>query len=117
MELISDCFVSLGTITNPGPRRSIPVLVYVRATLYVPELIWAILGAIWVSDDSRGCEPAEVGAVIAAVVARWVGRMFFPVLILWYDFGDFHDILSIEGTFFDSIMFHLYVLQRKVGVI
>uniref|UniRef100_A0A8C7LI22 Diacylglycerol lipase-beta n=1 Tax=Oncorhynchus kisutch TaxID=8019 RepID=A0A8C7LI22_ONCKI len=65
-------FVSPGTITNPGPRRSIPVLVYVRAMLYVPELIWAILGAIWVSDDSRGCEPAEVGAVIAAVVASWI---------------------------------------------
>jgi sn1-specific diacylglycerol lipase len=60
--------------------------------LYVPELIWAILGAIWVSDDSRGCEPAEVGAVIAAVVARWVGRMLFPVRILWYEFGDFHEI-------------------------
>lgn len=86
MELISDCFVSLGTITNPGPRRSIPVLVYVRAMLYVPEIIWAILGAIWVSDDSHGCRPAEVGAVIAAVVARWVGRTHFspPERILWY---------------------------------
>uniref|UniRef100_A0A6Q2Z7A6 Diacylglycerol lipase-beta n=1 Tax=Esox lucius TaxID=8010 RepID=A0A6Q2Z7A6_ESOLU len=61
-----------GTITNPGPRRSIPVLVYVRAMLYVPELLWAILGAIWVSDDSRGCEPAGVGAVITAVVASWI---------------------------------------------
>ncbi|KAJ7984775.1 hypothetical protein DPEC_G00358280 [Dallia pectoralis] len=61
-----------GTITNQGPRRYIPVLVYVRAMLYIPELIWAILGAIWVSDDSRGCEPAGVGAVIAAVVASWI---------------------------------------------
>uniref|UniRef100_A0A8C8JLX2 Diacylglycerol lipase-beta n=2 Tax=Oncorhynchus tshawytscha TaxID=74940 RepID=A0A8C8JLX2_ONCTS len=73
LSLCAIVYVSAqGTITNPGPRRSIPVLVYVRAMLYVPELIWAILGAIWVSDDSRGCEPAEVGAVIAAVVASWI---------------------------------------------
>lgn len=57
---------------NPGPRRSIPALVYLRALLYIPELVWACLGAMWVSDDSQGCDPATVGAVIAAVVARWV---------------------------------------------
>uniref|UniRef100_A0A674BP07 Diacylglycerol lipase-beta n=1 Tax=Salmo trutta TaxID=8032 RepID=A0A674BP07_SALTR len=73
LSLCAIVYVSAqGTITNPGPRRSIPVLVYVRAMLYVPELIWAILGAIWVSDDSQGCRPAEVGAVIAAVVASWI---------------------------------------------
>lgn len=59
-----------GTITNPGPRRSIPALVYLRAVLYIPELVWACLGAMWVSDDSRGCNPATIGAVISAVVAR-----------------------------------------------
>ncbi|CAB1313073.1 unnamed protein product [Coregonus sp. 'balchen'] len=73
LSLCAIVYVSAqGTITNPGPRRSIPVLVYLRAMLYVPELIWAILGAIWVSDDSQGCQPAEVGAVIAAVVASWI---------------------------------------------
>ncbi|XP_035647680.1 diacylglycerol lipase-beta-like isoform X2 [Oncorhynchus keta] len=73
LSLCAIVYVSAqGTITNPGPRRSIPVLVYVRVMLYVPELIWAILGAIWVSDDSQGCQPAEVGAVIAAVVASWI---------------------------------------------
>uniref|UniRef100_A0A8C8F5L3 Diacylglycerol lipase-beta n=1 Tax=Oncorhynchus tshawytscha TaxID=74940 RepID=A0A8C8F5L3_ONCTS len=73
LSLCAIVYVSAqGTITNPGPRRSIPVLVYVRAMLYVPELIWAILGTIWVSDDSQGCQPAEVGAVIAAVVASWI---------------------------------------------
>lgn len=49
-----------------------PALVYLRALLYIPELVWACLGAVWVSDDSKGCDPATVGAVISAVVARWV---------------------------------------------
>uniref|UniRef100_A0A8C6VXG1 Diacylglycerol lipase-beta n=1 Tax=Nothobranchius furzeri TaxID=105023 RepID=A0A8C6VXG1_NOTFU len=61
-----------GTITNPGARRSLPALVYLRAMLYIPELVWACLGAIWVSDDSRGCDPATVGSVIAAVVTSWI---------------------------------------------
>ncbi|XP_023278447.1 sn1-specific diacylglycerol lipase beta [Seriola lalandi dorsalis] len=65
-----------GTITNPGPRRSIPALVYLRALLYIPELVWACLGAAWVSDDSKGCDPATVGAVIAAVVASWIILLF-----------------------------------------
>ncbi|KAM3859342.1 diacylglycerol lipase-beta [Diretmus argenteus] len=73
LSLCAIVYVSAqGTITNPGPRRSIPALVYVRALLYVPELVWACLGAVWVSDDSQGCEPATVGAVIAAVVASWI---------------------------------------------
>ncbi|XP_026133188.1 sn1-specific diacylglycerol lipase beta [Carassius auratus] len=61
-----------GTIMNPGPRRSVPALVYLRALLFVPEIIWACLGAVWVSDSSTGCKPAEVGAVIAAVVSSWI---------------------------------------------
>ncbi|XP_076027933.1 diacylglycerol lipase-beta [Genypterus blacodes] len=73
LSLCAIIFVSAkGTITNPGPRRSIPALVYVRALLYLPELVWACLGSMWVSDDSRGCDPATVGAVIAAVVASWI---------------------------------------------
>lgn len=72
----SPAYVSFspGTITNPGPRRSIPALVYLRAVLYLPELVWACLGALWVSDDSHGCDPATVGAVIAAVITRLVGK-------------------------------------------
>ncbi|XP_062382273.1 diacylglycerol lipase-beta [Sardina pilchardus] len=68
-----------GTIMNPGPRRSMPALVYFRAILYIPEFIWACLGAVWVNDDSRGCDPAAVGAVIGAVISSWV-IIFFTVV-------------------------------------
>ncbi|XP_005923854.1 diacylglycerol lipase-beta isoform X1 [Haplochromis burtoni] len=72
-----------GTITNPGPRRSMPALVYLRAILYVPELVWACLGAVWVSDDGRGCDPATVGAVILAVVASWIILLFTAVGVVF----------------------------------
>ncbi|XP_066545751.1 diacylglycerol lipase-beta isoform X2 [Amia ocellicauda] len=71
-----------GTITNPGPRRSIPALVYVRAVLYAPELVWACLGTMWVSDESLGCEREVVSAVIGAVVASWILLFVTAVAVL-----------------------------------
>ncbi|KAI4904752.1 hypothetical protein NFI96_025111 [Prochilodus magdalenae] len=71
-----------GTIMNPGPRRSMPALVYLRAVLYIPEFVWACLGAIWISDNSSGCEPAEVGIVIGAVVASWIIFLSMAVGVL-----------------------------------
>ncbi|XP_035998423.1 diacylglycerol lipase-beta [Fundulus heteroclitus] len=77
LSLCAIVYVSAqGTIVNPGRRRAMPALVYLRALLYVPELVWACLGAVWVSSDSRGCDPATVGAVITAVVTSWVILMF-----------------------------------------
>ncbi|KAM4716283.1 diacylglycerol lipase-beta [Anableps anableps] len=77
LSLCAIVYVSAqGTITNPGGRRSMPALVYLRALLYIPELVWACLGAVWVSDESRGCDPATVGAVITAVIASWIILLF-----------------------------------------
>ncbi|TSK14584.1 Sn1-specific diacylglycerol lipase beta [Bagarius yarrelli] len=61
-----------GTIMNPGPRRSMPALVYIRGLLFFPEFVWACLGAVWVSGHSTGCEPAEVRLVTGAVIASWI---------------------------------------------
>lgn len=77
LSLCAIVYVSAqGTITNPGPRRSMPALVYLRAVLYLPELVWACLGAVWVSDDSQGCDLPTVGAVISAVIASWIILLF-----------------------------------------
>ncbi|KAJ8363820.1 hypothetical protein SKAU_G00126510 [Synaphobranchus kaupii] len=84
--ILSQCTIvyvsAQGTITNPGPRRFIPVLVCVRFLLYLPEIVWACLGAMWVSGDSKGCDLAEVGAVIGAVVASWIILFFTGVGVL-----------------------------------
>ncbi|XP_058477644.1 diacylglycerol lipase-beta [Solea solea] len=80
LSLWAIVFVSAqGTITNPGRRRSMPALVYVRAILYIPELVWACLGTVWVSEDSKGCDLATVGSVIAAVIASWIILLFTAV--------------------------------------
>ncbi|XP_049419485.1 diacylglycerol lipase-beta [Epinephelus fuscoguttatus] len=84
LSLCAIVYVSAqGTITNSGPRRSIPALVYLRALLYIPELVWACLGAVWVSDDSKGCDPATVGLVIAAVVTSWIILLFTALGVIF----------------------------------
>ncbi|XP_068613374.1 diacylglycerol lipase-beta-like [Brachionichthys hirsutus] len=84
LSLCAIVYVSAqGTITNCGPRRAIPALVYLRALLYIPELVWACLGSFWASDNSRGCDPATVGAVIAAVAASWIILLFTAVGVLF----------------------------------
>ncbi|XP_048026773.1 diacylglycerol lipase-beta [Megalobrama amblycephala] len=88
-----------GTIMNPGPRRSMPVLVYARAVLYAPELVWACLGAVWVSDNSTGCKPAEVGAVIGAVVSSWIIllSMVVGVVIVFDPLGSQRPSALLDG--------------------
>lgn len=59
-----------GTISNPGPRKSLPKLLYTRLLLYLPEFIWAIVGAVWVSDSSVRCDSTVINVILGTVVAR-----------------------------------------------
>uniref|UniRef100_A0A8C0FDG8 Diacylglycerol lipase-beta n=1 Tax=Bubo bubo TaxID=30461 RepID=A0A8C0FDG8_BUBBB len=65
-----------GTISNPGPRKSLPKLLYTRLLLYLPEFIWAVLGAVWVSDSSVHCEKTVINVIMGTVIASWVIIIF-----------------------------------------
>lgn len=80
--LVIVCVSMQGTITNPGPRKNIPLLIYIRTALYLPELVWACLGAIWVSDSSMTCHRSVVIAVLSAVIASWIICFFTLVAVL-----------------------------------
>ncbi|XP_060795610.1 diacylglycerol lipase-beta [Neoarius graeffei] len=71
-----------GTIMNPGPRRSMPVLVYIRGILFLPECAWACLGAAWVYEYSAGCELTEIGLVLGTVIVSWIIFVFMMVGVL-----------------------------------
>ncbi|XP_029433550.1 sn1-specific diacylglycerol lipase beta [Rhinatrema bivittatum] len=71
-----------GTISNPGPRQSIPKLVYTRLALYLPEFVWAILGAIWVSDNGVRCNRTVVNVVLGTVIVSWIIILFTSVAVL-----------------------------------
>uniref|UniRef100_A0A672TU22 Diacylglycerol lipase-beta n=1 Tax=Strigops habroptila TaxID=2489341 RepID=A0A672TU22_STRHB len=70
-------YVSMqGTISNPGPRKSLPKLLYTRLLLYFPEFIWAVVGAVWVSDSSVHCEKTVINVIMGTVIASWVIIIF-----------------------------------------
>ncbi|XP_020655262.3 diacylglycerol lipase-beta isoform X1 [Pogona vitticeps] len=71
--LSSILYISMqGTISNPGPRKSLPKLLYLRLGLFLPELVWAVVGAVWVSDHKVNCEKTVISAIFGTVIASWV---------------------------------------------
>lgn len=44
-------------------------LLYLRLALFVPEIVWASLGAVWVAQSTQ-CDKIVVIAIIATVVVR-----------------------------------------------
>ncbi|XP_069762799.1 diacylglycerol lipase-beta [Narcine bancroftii] len=76
------CVSMQGTITNLRPRRHIPVLIYIRTALYVPELVWAILGAVLINDEKQGCPPTLINVILIAVVASWIFIFFTVIAVL-----------------------------------
>uniref|UniRef100_A0A8B9IIC9 Diacylglycerol lipase-beta n=1 Tax=Anser cygnoides TaxID=8845 RepID=A0A8B9IIC9_ANSCY len=94
-------YVSMqGTISNPGPRKSLPKLLYTRLLLYLPEFIWAIVGAVWVSDSSLQCEKTVINAVLGTVIASWVIIIFtiIGVLIVFDPLGGKKTFYLTDGV-------------------
>lgn len=44
-------------------------LLYIRLALFLPEMVWASLGAAWIADSFQ-CDRIVVGGIIATVVIR-----------------------------------------------
>uniref|UniRef100_A0A2K5EVY5 Diacylglycerol lipase-beta n=1 Tax=Aotus nancymaae TaxID=37293 RepID=A0A2K5EVY5_AOTNA len=65
------CVSMRGTICNPGPRKSMSKLLYIRLALFFPEMVWACLGAAWVADGVQ-CDRTVVNGIIATVVVSWI---------------------------------------------
>ncbi|KAI2544933.1 DAGLB isoform 4, partial [Pan troglodytes] len=67
------CVSMRGTICNPGPRKSMSKLLYIRLALFFPEMVWASLGAAWVADGVQ-CDRTVVNGIIATVVVSCRSR-------------------------------------------
>ncbi|XP_078274177.1 diacylglycerol lipase-beta [Rhinoraja longicauda] len=76
------CVSMQGTITNLRPRRHIPVLIYVRTALYLPELGWAIMGAVLINDETQGCPATLINTISIAVIASWIFLLFTVIAVL-----------------------------------
>ncbi|XP_053410470.1 diacylglycerol lipase-beta isoform X2 [Nycticebus coucang] len=65
------CVSMKGTICNPGPRKSMTKLLYIRLALFLPEMLWASLGAAWIADGIR-CDKTVENGIIITVIVSWI---------------------------------------------
>ncbi|KAM9059437.1 diacylglycerol lipase-beta isoform 3-T3 [Megaptera novaeangliae] len=70
-----------GTICNPGPRKSMSKLLYVRLALFLPEMVWASLGAAWIEDGVQ-CDRTVGNGIIATVAVSWITVASTAVIIV-----------------------------------
>ncbi|KGL73154.1 Sn1-specific diacylglycerol lipase beta, partial [Tinamus guttatus] len=94
------CISMRGTISNPGPRKSLPKLLYTRLLLYLPEFIWAVVGAVWVSDSSVHCEKTVMSVIFGTVVASWIIIVFtiIGVIIVFDPLGGKKTVYLTDGV-------------------
>ncbi|XP_007646918.1 diacylglycerol lipase-beta isoform X3 [Cricetulus griseus] len=72
------CVSMRGTICNPGPRKSMAKLLYVRLALFLPEMVWASLGAIWVAKGIQ-CDKTVLIGIMTTVIVRT--QTWCPVIL------------------------------------
>ncbi|EHB07902.1 Sn1-specific diacylglycerol lipase beta [Heterocephalus glaber] len=82
------CVSMKGTICNPGPRKSMSKLLYLRLALFLPEMVWASLGAAWVADGVT-CDRTVVNGIIATVIVSWIiiAATVFTIIIVFDPLG------------------------------
>ena len=70
-----------GTIMDDRPRRRMPLLLYVKIPLFLPEFAWTTLGTYWAFREST-CDLHVVWTVKGAVIAGWI-IMLVLLIGLW----------------------------------
>lgn len=82
------CISMKGTICNPGPRKFMSQLLYVRLALFLPEMVWASLGAVSVAKGIQ-CDRTVVIGIIATVIISWIviGATVFSIVFVFDPLG------------------------------
>lgn len=87
---IAIIYISMqGTLTDARPRRHMPIFLYIQLALYLPELLWTILGTYWAVNSSSTCELSLTIAVWISVALEWsiLLAVFIGVLVLFDPLG------------------------------
>lgn len=81
-----------GTLTDARPRRHMPILLYIQIALYLPELLWTILGTYWAVNSGSNCELSLTIAVWISVALEWsiLLAVFIGALMLFDPLGSVH---------------------------
>ncbi|XP_070579406.1 diacylglycerol lipase-beta-like isoform X2 [Ptychodera flava] len=76
LELVIVYISMQGTVINTYPRRHLPIFLYIRLALFIPEIIWVVVGTRWVFHRGNDCDPSVVATVQGAVISSWIILIF-----------------------------------------
>ncbi|XP_071524399.1 diacylglycerol lipase-alpha-like, partial [Panulirus ornatus] len=75
-----------GTILDPTPRAPMQYLLYVRLGVLIAELVWVVMGVVWLSRHYQTCtSQAAKDAILGIVVCNWC-VMVSVVITVWCTF-------------------------------
>lgn len=80
-----------GSILNPGPRKFLPFVLYVRLAILLIEAIWSGVAAFWVFqewslDGDKRCDITIIRLVKTSLSLFW-GLFFIALVVVWLLFG------------------------------
>jgi sn1-specific diacylglycerol lipase len=109
--LIQFCIVIIstrGTITNAGPRRNMVKYLYVRCLLFLIEIVWSIIGIIWLTKIKWiTCSKLVYFSVLANILLCGC-VLFFLLIVLFIVFDPIshlpnEDVATKRNALFDYL--------------
>ncbi|XP_038064401.1 diacylglycerol lipase-beta-like isoform X2 [Patiria miniata] len=84
LEFIIVYLSAQGSIFNTTPRRHLPLFLYIRVFVFLVEIVFSIVGAVWAFrewefDKTGSCDRGVVHLIQAAVIISWI--IFVAVVV------------------------------------
>ncbi|ELU06110.1 hypothetical protein CAPTEDRAFT_162985 [Capitella teleta] len=89
LDVIIIAISTRGSITNATPRKRLPIFLYLKIVIFVPEIVFTILGTIWAFDRNSECDGWVVMTVKGVTVLGWIilFGLFIGVIIIFDSSG------------------------------
>ncbi|XP_076442835.1 diacylglycerol lipase-beta-like isoform X2 [Babylonia areolata] len=101
-------FSMRGTIRDDHPRRHVNVLLYLKAVILLPEIVWIVIATYWAFGYSYSCDWTVYWAARGAVICAWIVGfwMIVGILLVFDPLGsaehrvNLGDVMSRSGSDF-----------------
>lgn len=100
LDIVIMVISTRGTITNATPRKRLPIFLYLKIAIFLPEVGWTILGTIWAFDESSDCDDRVVMTIKGAAILGWIilFGLIVSILIIFDTTGSRSGTVGIEDS-------------------
>jgi sn1-specific diacylglycerol lipase len=72
LDIIIIVLSTRGSMTNATPRKRLPVFLYFKIFVFLPEIVFTIMGTIWAFHDSTNCDGWVVITIKGVTILGWI---------------------------------------------